>query len=121
MCYLLVKYTSYAMLRKTFLSIVWVLILCWTVIVVIGLQFMSNKVLLMKFKNIGQQIIKTGKDIKHILAENSDALSLDRAVNISNDPIICVLSLACNRVTVNRSLDLLLKYRPNCKNLPIVV
>jgi hypothetical protein len=47
-------------------------------------QLKSNEVLLMTLKNIRQQIIKTGKDIKHILAENPSALSLDRAININN-------------------------------------
>jgi hypothetical protein len=47
-------------------------------------QLKSNEVLLMTLKNIRQQIIKTGKDIKHILAENPSALSLDRAISINN-------------------------------------
>ena len=45
-------------------------------------QLKSNEVLLMTLKNIRQQIIKTGKDIKHILAENPDALSLDRTLAV---------------------------------------
>jgi alpha-1,3-mannosyl-glycoprotein beta-1,2-N-acetylglucosaminyltransferase len=138
------------MRRKTFYLIGSVSFLCWTAILcylfvhkplnnkaVIKLdevnsqvdilenelkqQLKSNEVLLMTLKNIRQQIIKTGKDIKHILAENPSALSLDRAISINNDPVICVLLFACNRLTVKRNLDQLLKYRPNSKNFPIVV
>lgn len=46
-------------------------------------QLKSNEVLLMTLNNIRQQIIKTGKDIKDILAENPNALSLDRTLEIS--------------------------------------
>lgn len=35
--------------------------------------------------------------------------------------MICVLLFACNRVTVKRNLDQLLKYRPSVKNFPVVV
>ncbi|XP_054162625.1 alpha-1,3-mannosyl-glycoprotein 2-beta-N-acetylglucosaminyltransferase-like [Oppia nitens] len=84
-------------------------------------QLKSNEALLMTLKNIKEQIIKTGKDIKHILAENPSALSMDRTVDINKDPVICVLLFACNRITIKRNLDQLLKYRPNPRNFPIVV
>ncbi len=47
-------------------------------------QLKSNEALLMTLKNIRLQIIKTGKDIKHILAENPSALNLDRTINVNN-------------------------------------
>lgn len=42
---------------------------------------------------------------------------------IQNHPVICVLVFACNRVTVRRNLDQLIKYRPSnlTDYFPIVV
>ena len=39
----------------------------------------------------------------------------------ANDFIAAVLVIACNRPTVKRCLDLLLKYRPSAKQFPIIV
>lgn len=36
-------------------------------------------------------------------------------------PVIPVVVIACNRVSISRSLDLLIKYRPNREQFPIVV
>ncbi|XP_070499162.1 alpha-1,3-mannosyl-glycoprotein 2-beta-N-acetylglucosaminyltransferase [Chironomus tepperi] len=36
-------------------------------------------------------------------------------------PVIPVLVIACNRVSISRSLDLLIKYRPNREQFPIVI
>jgi alpha-1,3-mannosyl-glycoprotein beta-1,2-N-acetylglucosaminyltransferase len=41
--------------------------------------------------------------------------------NDVNKPVIPVVVFACNRVTVSRSLDLLIKYRPNRDQFPIIV
>jgi hypothetical protein len=42
--------------------------------------------------------------------------------NDSNRPVIPVLVIACNRVSISRSLDLLIKYRgPNREQFPIIV
>ena len=38
-----------------------------------------------------------------------------------NKPVIPVIVFACNRVSVSRSLDLLVKYRPNREQFPIIV
>lgn len=38
-----------------------------------------------------------------------------------NKPVIPVIVFACNRVSVSRSLDLLIKYRPNREQFPIIV
>lgn len=43
---------------------------------------------------------------------------------IDNDlykPVIPVVVIACNRVSISRSLDLLIKYRPNREQFPIIV
>lgn len=47
-------------------------------------QLKSNEVLLMTLKNIRQQIIKTGKDIKHLLAENPSALAQQNANHVKD-------------------------------------
>jgi len=36
-------------------------------------------------------------------------------------PVIAVLVFACNRVTVNKCIDQLLKYRPSREQFPIIV
>lgn len=38
-----------------------------------------------------------------------------------NKPVIPVIVFACNRVSVSRSLDLLIKYRPDREQFPIIV
>lgn len=39
----------------------------------------------------------------------------------SKDIVLPILMIACDRTTVSRSLDILLKYRPSAKQFPIVV
>lgn len=39
----------------------------------------------------------------------------------ANRPVIPVIVFACNRVSVSRSLDLLVKYRPDREQFPIIV
>lgn len=38
-----------------------------------------------------------------------------------NKPVIPIIVLACNRISVNRSLKLLVKYRPSKEQFPIIV
>lgn len=40
---------------------------------------------------------------------------------VSDRPVIPILLFACNRVTVNKALDLLLAYRPDKEQFPIIV
>ncbi|XP_058795569.1 alpha-1,3-mannosyl-glycoprotein 2-beta-N-acetylglucosaminyltransferase isoform X2 [Phymastichus coffea] len=40
---------------------------------------------------------------------------------VSQSPIIAILVISCNRVTVKRCLDRLLKFRPNDQQFPIIV
>lgn len=49
---------------------------------------------------------------------------LFNSLYVDNDkykPVIPVLVIACNRVSISRSLDLLIKYRPSREQFPIVV
>jgi hypothetical protein len=41
--------------------------------------------------------------------------------NDINKPVIPVLVIACNRVSISRSLDTLIKYRPDREQFPIIV
>ena len=45
----------------------------------------------------------------------------DKAAGSSSKPVIPVLLFSCNRVSVNRALDLLISYRPSKEQFPIIV
>jgi len=45
----------------------------------------------------------------------------DKAAASSSKPVIPVLLFSCNRVSVNRALDLLISYRPDKEQFPIIV
>lgn len=47
--------------------------------------------------------------------------SLAEEVLPDGGPVIAVLVFACNRVTVNKCIDQLLKYRPARERFPIIV
>ncbi|KAI1280389.1 Alpha-1,3-mannosyl-glycoprotein 2-beta-N-acetylglucosaminyltransferase [Halotydeus destructor] len=83
-------------------------------------QINSNDGLLQSLRNIKRQIELTGKDINEVVKENPSLLS---ARDATDHPIIAVLVFACNRVTVKRNIDQLLKYRPEhmLNIFPIIV
>jgi len=45
----------------------------------------------------------------------------DKAAGGTSKPVIPVLLFSCNRVSVNRALDLLISYRPSKEQFPIIV
>ena len=45
----------------------------------------------------------------------------DKAAAGTSKPVIPVLLFSCNRVSVNRALDLLISYRPSKEQFPIIV
>ena len=45
----------------------------------------------------------------------------DKAAGSSSKPVMPVLLFSCNRVSVNRALDLLISYRPSKEQFPIIV
>lgn len=47
--------------------------------------------------------------------------SLAEEVLPDGGPVIAVLVFACNRVTVSKCIDQLLKYRPSREQFPIIV
>ena len=66
------------------------------------------------------------KDVKNSYKEDADDDEeiddvQDKAVASSSKPVIPVLLFSCNRVSVNRALDLLISYRPNKEQFPIIV
>lgn len=48
-------------------------------------------------------------------------LSLLQGAGVTVEPVIAVLVFSCNRVTVTRCLDQLIKFRPSKQQFPIVV
>ncbi|XP_074107324.1 alpha-1,3-mannosyl-glycoprotein 2-beta-N-acetylglucosaminyltransferase isoform X1 [Cotesia typhae] len=59
------------------------------------------------------------KTEEEIVSERLQALSSKKLVNDS--PIIAVLVISCNRITVQRCLDQLIKLRTNADQFPIIV
>merc|ERR1719206_442281 len=53
--------------------------------------------------------------------DDDDIVINNKDIQITEKPIIPVLVFSCNRVTVNRALDLLLTYRPSKEQFPIIV
>lgn len=55
--------------------------------------------------------------------ENLDGQHVDQdtSKNQADKPVIPILLFACNRVTVSKALDLLLAYRPDKEQFPIIV
>jgi alpha-1,3-mannosyl-glycoprotein beta-1,2-N-acetylglucosaminyltransferase len=61
--------------------------------------------------------------------QNANELPFNNKINFNgkyidgdvNKPVIPVIVFACNRVSVSRSLDLLIKYRPSREQFPIIV
>ncbi|XP_062619565.1 alpha-1,3-mannosyl-glycoprotein 2-beta-N-acetylglucosaminyltransferase-like isoform X2 [Saccostrea cucullata] len=119
------------MRRKHLVAIVVVIFLTWN--------------LLMYYMLVSKNPGKTGSasvedqlkglqgDIHRQLSQNSELLQqlqkLDREIHKTTTPvpinvakiILPILLIACDRTTVSRSLDLLLKYRPNKDKFPIIV
>lgn len=105
-------------------------------------QISANDALLSTLRKIKHQIDKTGKDINTIVEEDPHVLSNEASLRVpevldlsvkrrrlidfyfcSQETTIAVLVFACNRVTIKRNLDQLLKYRPLHleHNFPIIV
>lgn len=68
-------------------------------------------------------------DVLELETSNANEVLLNTKINFNgkyidndvNKPVIPVLVISCNRVSISRSLDLLIKYRPNREQFPIVV
>jgi len=65
-------------------------------------------------EEIKEEIIVKDDDDDDIVINKND-------IQTPEKPVIPVLVFSCNRVTVNRALDLLLTYRPSKEQFPIIV
>lgn len=89
-------------------------------------QIKSNEELLRIMRKMDQLARQMGKPINDIdvkrefMKQYKDTL-YSSGMDPAKDPVIAVLLFACNRVTVKRNLDQLMKYRPNMTMFPIVV
>lgn len=72
-------------------------------------QLLANKKLLEDLQSFQGRLLRVRKS------------SVQAPLFASPDTVIGVLVFACNRVTIKRNLDLLLKYRPSKKQFPILV
>jgi len=88
-------------------------------------QSSASKNTVQKESNQEKEVVKSEDDKREdpliepdddgdIVINNSDLQTPDK-------PVIPVLVFSCNRVTVNRALDLLLTYRPSKAQFPIIV
>ncbi|XP_040571917.1 alpha-1,3-mannosyl-glycoprotein 2-beta-N-acetylglucosaminyltransferase isoform X1 [Lepeophtheirus salmonis] len=68
-------------------------------------------------KNETSDIVKRLKGLKRVHSSTSDKVTLMH----SWSNVIPILLFACNRVSVSRSINLLLKYRKNVNKFPIIV
>ena len=92
-------------------------------------ELIQNEQLLSTLRRLEFRMKQTGKDIHEIIQEDPEILdpnnrrSAINDISYTNNPNICILVFACNRVTVRRSLDQLLKYRPAnlTEAFPIIV
>lgn len=92
-------------------------------------QLKSNEQLLSSLRRLEKRILETGKSIEQVLQEDPHIFNKSASARVSqvnediHNPIIGILVFACNRVTVRRNIDQLLKYRPSNQthSFPIVV
>ena len=59
-------------------------------------------------------------DAREVIDDDDDIEEVNNNVGGSR-PVIPVLLFSCNRVTVSRALDLLISYRPDKEQFPIIV
>ena len=78
-----------------------------------------------KKSNIDQEVVKS-EEVKQEDPlinpdDDGDIVINNNDIKTPEKPVIPVLVFSCNRVTVNRALDLLLTYRPSKAQFPIIV
>ncbi|XP_022246568.1 alpha-1,3-mannosyl-glycoprotein 2-beta-N-acetylglucosaminyltransferase-like isoform X2 [Limulus polyphemus] len=79
-------------------------------------QLRSNEELLIKLRSLKKKNIAQEKDSK-----SEEIIKESNSTSVKPSPIIGVLVFSCNRITIKRNLDQLLKYRPSKEQFPIVV
>lgn len=68
-----------------------------------------------------EEIIKTFQDLQKYPGKGKKELEKRLSRKNGTDITLPVLMFACDRITVHKSLDALLKYRPSAKQFPIIV
>ncbi|XP_059140549.1 alpha-1,3-mannosyl-glycoprotein 2-beta-N-acetylglucosaminyltransferase-like isoform X2 [Physella acuta] len=84
-------------------------------------QLADNRLLLEGLKQLKENQAKSRGGIAHDVLDPLAASPEDHIPSGSKDGILPILMIACDRVTVNRALDQLLKYRPSAQRFPIIV
>ena len=69
--------------------------------------------------SVAKPVEQTSDQNQRIMSSKKDEVLTSTAA--ANDFVAAVLVIACNRPTVKRCLDLLLKYRPSARQFPIIV
>ena len=67
-----------------------------------------------------EEIVEESEDIQNSENDNDDDIDVEPD-KVRSKPIIPILVFSCNRVTVNKALDLLISYRPSKEQYPIIV
>lgn len=119
------------MRRKHLVGVVVVIFLTWNLLMYYML--VSKNPGKIGGVSVKDQLRNLQGDIERQLSHNSELLQqlqkLDEEIRRTTTPrpiraedtIIPILLIACDRTTVSRSLDLLIKYNPNKKRFPIIV
>ncbi|XP_008477431.1 alpha-1,3-mannosyl-glycoprotein 2-beta-N-acetylglucosaminyltransferase [Diaphorina citri] len=71
-------------------------------------------------ESVQQSIVQKKRALEKAEQENMQVVINNEKFHYSKDAIAIVV-IACNRVTVSRCLDLLIKYRPSVEKFPIIV
>lgn len=118
-------------LKRTFFKL-GLIALVWFTVLYLTLTYPTTKPLNTS-DNVNNQIIKLEKGISEQFKLNNDIISEaqhfletkkkaeQQNLGDLQDVKIPVLVFACNRITITRCLDRLLKYRPDPDKFPIIV
>ncbi|KAK7095996.1 alpha-1,3-mannosyl-glycoprotein 2-beta-N-acetylglucosaminyltransferase-like [Littorina saxatilis] len=88
----------------------------------IAVQMKDNQLLLDKLRQLQPLADDIGrKEAEKGAAARAAAAGKVPALPPLEDIVLPILMIACDRTTVSRSLDILLKYRPSAKQFPIIV
>lgn len=90
-------------------------------------EFEQNSLLLKDFKDIIEyvedelKVEETGKERSTINQRKKIESNQSAIKSMLVEPVIPVIVFACNRITVKKCLDQLIRYRPSKEQFPIIV
>jgi len=120
------------MRRKTLYAVAFASFICWIILI----QYLFSERLhkkRLKLKAVNDQIEVLETQLKSQINNNERLFKIIKNINNVNyfkafedrseyeNVSICILVFACNRLTIKRNLDQLIKYRPDEQSFPIVV